>query len=103
MRFARSDAFFPDSRLSEVLGIEYERPCGICGTNRATDGCTISGLAADFAARRRILEIVCLNRRLDGATLVPEMRKSFDAIDDQARRIGRIFDDCRRDDDRQTL
>ena len=44
------------------------------------DGCTISGLAADFAAKRRILEIVCLNLRLDGATLVPEMRESFDAL-----------------------
>ena len=29
MRFATSDAFFPDARLSEALGIEYERQCGV--------------------------------------------------------------------------
>jgi site-specific DNA recombinase len=37
-------------------------------------------LSADYAAKRRILEIVALNWRLDGATLVPEMRKPFDAL-----------------------
>ena len=37
-------------------------------------------LTADYAAKRRILEIVCLNCRLDGATLVPEMRKPFDVL-----------------------
>jgi len=35
---------------------------------------------ADYDAKRRILEIVCLNCRLDGATLVPEMRKPFDVL-----------------------
>jgi len=35
-------------------------------------------LAAGFAAKRRSLEIICLNFRLDGATLCPTMRKPFD-------------------------
>ena len=37
-------------------------------------------LTADYAAKRRILEIVCLNCRLDGVTLVPTMRKPFDVL-----------------------
>src|SRR6202453_417405 len=37
-------------------------------------------LTADYNAKRRILEIICLNCRLDGATLVPEMRKPFDVV-----------------------
>ena len=36
--------------------------------------------AADWAAKRRILEILCLNWKLDGVTLVPEMRKPFDML-----------------------
>jgi hypothetical protein len=32
---------------------------------------------ADYIAKRRILEILCLNLTLVGATLVPEMRKPF--------------------------
>jgi len=35
---------------------------------------------ADYDAKRRILEIICLNCLLDGATLVPEMRKPFDVL-----------------------
>jgi hypothetical protein len=34
----------------------------------------------DYASKRRILEIVCLNCRLDDATLVPTMRKPFDVL-----------------------
>ncbi len=37
-------------------------------------------LAADFAAKRQILEIICLNLTLDGTTLVPTMRKPFDVL-----------------------
>lgn len=37
-------------------------------------------LEADYAAKRRILEIVCLNCRLDGAKLVPTIRKPFDVL-----------------------
>jgi len=37
-------------------------------------------LAADYATKRRILEIVFLNCRLDDATLVPLIRKPFDAL-----------------------
>jgi site-specific DNA recombinase len=37
-------------------------------------------LTADYAAKRRILEIVCLNCTLDGATLCPTMRKPFDVL-----------------------
>jgi site-specific DNA recombinase len=37
-------------------------------------------LTADYAVKRRILEIVCLNCTLDGATLVCEMRKPFDVL-----------------------
>jgi hypothetical protein len=33
--------------------------------------------AADYAAKRRILEILCLNWKLVGVSLVPEMRKPF--------------------------
>ena len=37
-------------------------------------------LTADYTEKRRILEIVCLNFRLDDATLVPEIRKPFDVL-----------------------
>ncbi len=37
-------------------------------------------LADDWAAKRRILEIVCLNWKLDGVNLVPEWRKPFDLL-----------------------
>ncbi|RLS58304.1 MAG: recombinase family protein [Planctomycetota bacterium] len=36
--------------------------------------------AADWTAKRRILEIVCLNWKLDGVSLVPEWRKPFDLL-----------------------
>jgi DNA invertase Pin-like site-specific DNA recombinase len=37
-------------------------------------------LTADYAAKRRILEIVFLNCRLDDVTLVPTIRKPFDVV-----------------------
>ena len=37
-------------------------------------------LTADYAAKRRILEIVFLNCRLEDTTLVPTMRKPFDVL-----------------------
>ncbi len=37
-------------------------------------------VTADYDVKRRILEIVCLNCRLEGATLVPTMRKPFDLV-----------------------
>jgi site-specific DNA recombinase len=37
-------------------------------------------LTADYPEKRRLLEIVFLNCRLDGATLVDEMRKHFDVL-----------------------
>ena len=37
-------------------------------------------LAADYATKRRILEIVCLNCTLHGATLCPTIRKPFDVL-----------------------
>src|SRR5208337_3299645 len=37
-------------------------------------------LTSDFAAKRRILEIVCLNLRLDGVSLYATMRKPFDVL-----------------------
>jgi site-specific DNA recombinase len=37
-------------------------------------------LTADCSAKRRILEIVCLNCRLDDVTLCPTMRKPFDVL-----------------------
>jgi site-specific DNA recombinase len=37
-------------------------------------------LTANYDAKRRILEIVCLNCWLDGATLMAEMRKPFDVL-----------------------
>ncbi|QOJ17884.1 MAG: recombinase family protein [Phycisphaeraceae bacterium] len=37
-------------------------------------------VTADYATRRRLLEIVCLNCRLDGATLVFTTRKPFDVL-----------------------
>ena len=37
-------------------------------------------LSAGYVEKRRILEIVCLNCKLDGATLCPTMRKPFDAL-----------------------
>jgi hypothetical protein len=37
-------------------------------------------LTADYPEKRRLLEIVFLNCRLDDATLVPEMRKPFDVL-----------------------
>jgi hypothetical protein len=35
---------------------------------------------ADFDAKRRLFEIVCLNLTLSGATLRPEWRKPFDQL-----------------------
>ncbi|MBL9089921.1 MAG: recombinase family protein [Planctomycetaceae bacterium] len=37
-------------------------------------------LNADVRAKRQLLEIVCLNFRLDDVTLVPQMRKPFDVL-----------------------
>tara|TARA_R110002072_G_scaffold303121_1_gene494565 strand:- start:102000 stop:103481 length:1482 start_codon:yes stop_codon:yes gene_type:complete len=37
-------------------------------------------LTADYDAKRRILEIVCLNCTLDGVTLCPTIRKPFDVL-----------------------
>jgi hypothetical protein len=37
-------------------------------------------VTSDYAAKRRILEIVCLNWRLDDVTLCPTMRKPFDLM-----------------------
>ena len=37
-------------------------------------------VGADYATKRRLLEIVCLNCRLDGVNLVPTMRKPFDVL-----------------------
>ena len=37
-------------------------------------------LTADYATKRRILEIVFLNCRLDDVTLVPTIRKPFDVL-----------------------
>ena len=37
-------------------------------------------LTADYVAKRRILEIVCLNCNLDGVSLVATMRKPFDLL-----------------------
>ena len=37
-------------------------------------------LTADYAAKRRILEILCLNCSLDGVSLVATMRKPFDLL-----------------------
>jgi site-specific DNA recombinase len=37
-------------------------------------------LTADYVTKRRSLEIVCSNCRLDGMTLCPEMRKPFDVL-----------------------
>jgi site-specific DNA recombinase len=37
-------------------------------------------LTADYAAKRRILEIICLNCSLDVASLVATMRNPFDLL-----------------------
>ncbi len=37
-------------------------------------------VTSDYDAKRRILEIVCLNWRLDDVSLVPVMRKPFDML-----------------------
>jgi site-specific DNA recombinase len=37
-------------------------------------------LTADYSAKRRILEIVLLNCRLEDVNLVPTIRKPFDAL-----------------------
>ena len=37
-------------------------------------------VSADYATKRRILEIVCLNCTLDGASLCPVTRKPFDVL-----------------------
>ncbi len=41
-------------------------------------------IASDYGAKHQILEMVCLNFSLEGATLVPEMRKPFDMLVDGA-------------------
>jgi site-specific DNA recombinase len=40
----------------------------------------VDRLGPDYDAKRLILEIVCLNCHLDGATLVPQIRKPFDVL-----------------------
>jgi hypothetical protein len=47
-------------------------------------------VTADYAAKRRILEIVFLNCRLDDVTLVPTIRKHFDVLTE-----GLSFEKCR--------
>lgn len=37
-------------------------------------------VAADYAAKRRIVEIICLNWKLDGVSLIATMRKPFDML-----------------------
>ena len=37
-------------------------------------------LTADYSAKRQILDLLCLNFMLNGATLVVEMRKPFDVL-----------------------
>jgi hypothetical protein len=37
-------------------------------------------VSADYATKRRLLEIVCLNCTLDGASVVPTTRKPFDVL-----------------------
>ena len=37
-------------------------------------------LTADYAAKRCLLEIICLNCTLDDVSLVPTMRKPFDLL-----------------------
>ncbi len=37
-------------------------------------------VGADYATKRRLLEIVCLNCRLEGNNIVPTMRKPFDVL-----------------------
>jgi site-specific DNA recombinase len=37
-------------------------------------------ISADYATKQRILEIVCLNCRLDGVNLVPTTREPFDVL-----------------------
>jgi site-specific DNA recombinase len=37
-------------------------------------------LAADYAEKRHLLQILLLNCKLDGVSLVPTMRKPFDAL-----------------------
>ena len=38
---------------------------------------------ADYAAKRRILEIVCLNCKLVDVSLVPQIRKPFDCLTEE--------------------
>jgi len=37
-------------------------------------------VGADYATKRRLLEIVCLNCQLEGKNIVPTMRKPFDVL-----------------------
>jgi site-specific DNA recombinase len=49
-------------------------------------------LIADYATKRRILDIVFLNCRLDDGTLVPTIRKPFDVL------VEGLLDSASRDD-----
>ena len=40
----------------------------------------VKWLSADYAAKRQIFEIVCLNCTLDNTTLMPTIRKPFDEL-----------------------
>ena len=40
----------------------------------------VQNVVADSSAKRRILEITCLNFSLDGVSLCPTMRKPFDML-----------------------
>lgn len=66
-------------RMSSPEAAYFARMCELdllpprnAGPNRS--------MAADHATKHRILEIVCLNCRLDGATLCPTMRKPSDVL-----------------------
>lgn len=84
--FARKNTELRDRIAALTLQLESAHRCRDERADMAqtvfelSQSLTERWLAADYGEKRQILEMVCLNFTLDGATLVPEMRKPFDIL-----------------------
>ena len=69
------------ARQIEMFGQRYgELVGGIAKAFELSQNLRAKWLTADYAEKRRVLEIVFLNFVLDDVTLVPETRKPFDVL-----------------------
>lgn len=64
----------------DVLGRFHENPELAVKVFEFSQTLRNTWISADCAAKRRILEIVCLNCPLEGVSLMPALRKPFDVL-----------------------